>query len=60
MLKIVKFKWWQVSLLKLSTISFGLLLGLYFGNIFQPYINFLWILVVFPGVYLGYVWLKQK
>ncbi len=60
LLKSVKFTWWQVGVLKLSTISFGIILGLYFRDVLLGYVNFLWILVIIPGVYIGYVWLKQK
>lgn len=52
-------KWWQSSLFKVSVVSFGILLGVYFTDFFSAIEPLLWILMIVPGVYLGYVWIRQ-
>jgi hypothetical protein len=58
--KNIKFTWWQVGIFKLSTISFGALAGLYFRDTLIGYVNILWILMIISGLYIGYIWFKQK
>lgn len=60
LMKGFKLKYWQVSLFKLSCISFGLLLAIYFGDFFAQLTTLLWVTTVVPGVYLAYVWFNQK
>ena len=55
-----KLRWWQVSLFKLSCVSFGILAGLYFWDFFSEYTPLLWLTTLVPGGYLAYVWYKQR
>lgn len=57
--KSLTLKWWQISLLKLSLISFGIILGIYFQTFFFRWIVFVTILFVVPGIYLVKVWWRQ-
>jgi len=52
-------KWWQVGLFKVCLLSFGIIIGIYFTQFFSAIVPLLWILVLVPGVYLGYVWYNQ-
>jgi hypothetical protein len=52
-------KWWQVVLFKLSLISFGIILGVYFQAFFLQWIVFVTILFVLAGLYITTVWWKQ-
>jgi hypothetical protein len=45
------FKWWEVSLLKLCLMSFGIILGLYFYNYLIDLMWLWWVLFIFPVVY---------
>jgi hypothetical protein len=58
--KSFKLTWWQASLFKLSTISFGVIIGLFFGDFFVSLIPLLLVLVIVPGIYIVYIFLKQK
>ncbi len=57
--KTVRFKWWQVSLLKISVLSLGIIIGSLWPETFLPYLTHLFILMVALGVYLGLIWWKQ-
>ena len=54
-----KCAWWQASLFKLSTVSFGIVLGVYFRDVFANFVPVLWILVIVPGAYIAYIYLKH-
>jgi hypothetical protein len=58
-LKDFKLKWWQVGLFKLALLSLGIIIGVYFADLFSGNILLLWILFLVPGIYLSYVWFKQ-
>jgi hypothetical protein len=48
--------WWQISLLKLACVAFGILIGAYWPMFFRRYTLPLIILVVVLSIYLGYAW----
>ncbi|HBR80766.1 MAG: Ribosomal protein L22 [Candidatus Uhrbacteria bacterium GW2011_GWE2_45_35] len=45
------FKWWEIGLLKLCLISFGLILGLYFYNYLLGLMWLWWVLFVVTTIY---------
>ncbi|MBU2103953.1 hypothetical protein KKD81_00755 [Patescibacteria group bacterium] len=53
--KTYKYTWWQVSLFKLSLISFGVAVGAYWYEIFLPHVTLLLGIAVLAGFYIGYV-----
>jgi hypothetical protein len=53
------FAWWQLSLLKLSMVAFGLAVGSTWPGVFAGWRDLLLILFVVTAFYLSYVWLKQ-
>jgi hypothetical protein len=58
--KTFKLLWWQTGLFKLCLLSIGILFGLYFRDFFLNLIPALLILAVASGVYIAYIWYKQK
>ncbi len=50
--------WWQVSLLKLSMLSLGLVVGATYSEAFVTWTVFLWILFAIPAAYLTFVEFK--
>lgn len=46
-----KFAWWEVSLLKVGLISFGILLGLYFYDYLRDLLWLWWILFLLSALY---------
>ncbi len=58
--KNLKLKWWEVGLFKIALLSLGIIIGIYFPDLFVGIVPLLWILFLIPGLYLGYVWYKQK
>jgi hypothetical protein len=57
--KTVRFTWWQVTLLKVSVLSFGIILGSLWPALFLPYLPELLFVTVALGLYLGVIWWKQ-
>jgi len=47
--------WWQVSLLKLSMLSLGLVVGATWPEAFVTWTVLLWILFAIPAAYLTFV-----
>lgn len=45
------FHWWEVSLLKLSLISLGILLGMHFSEALMSLSTLWWALFVLPSIY---------
>ena len=45
------FKWWEVSLLKISLISLGILVGIYFSMYLAGLMWLWWILFAVPAIY---------
>ncbi len=54
------FKWWEVTLLKLSLISFGIILALYFYNYLISLMWLWWLLFVIPALYFVLKILKKE
>lgn len=59
-LKTTKFTWWQLGMLKWATLFFGLGIGSLWPEVFAPYAKGLVVVGVVAGVYLAYVWMKNK
>ncbi len=51
--------WWQGSLLKLSMLALGLVLGATWPQLFIMWTVLLLVLFFVPALYLSYVWWKQ-
>jgi len=52
-------KWWQGSLFKLSMISLGIILGVYWQVFFLQWIILVAIVFIISALYLTLVWWKQ-
>ena len=50
---------WQFSVLKLSMISFGIILGSYFAGFWKPLMLPLWVVFVVTAVWVSVMWLQQ-
>ena len=48
--------WWQISLVKLTSVCFGILIGAYWPHVFRRYTALLIAIVVLLSLYLGYAW----
>lgn len=59
--KVYSYRWWEIGLLKISLIAFGILIGSYWEEFFmeESVIPLLWVLFIIPAVYLVIVSLKQ-
>ena len=58
--KTFKLTWWQASIFKISVISLGIAIGAYGADFFTEYIaDFLGISII-AGIYILYIWWKQK
>ncbi len=57
--KSVKLNWWQAGLFKASTISFGIILGIYFRDLLMAYLPLFWVLFPICGIYIAYIWIKE-
>ncbi len=53
-------RWWQVSLLKLSMIALGIMLGVYLHDFFLRWIALVSVAFALPAVYLLSVWLRRR
>lgn len=53
------FAWWHLSLLKLSLLSLGMIVGSTWPEVFAGWRDLLMVLFVAPAFYVSYVWLKQ-
>ena len=53
------FRWWEIGLLKVCLVSFGIILGVYFFDALQPFLWLWWVL--FGGLALYFIarWLKE-
>jgi len=58
-LKSVTLKWWESGLFKICAISFGIVVGAAWPELFNPWRAVLLMLVVFPGLYLTWIWWRQ-
>ena len=55
----VTLKWWQVSIFKLSLVSFGVFVGATWPNIFEKWLNALIVIFIVTTLYLLPFWWKQ-
>lgn len=53
-------KWWQVSLLKICVLAFGLVIGANWPEIFVGYTIVLIVITVVLSIYLAFVWLQES
>jgi hypothetical protein len=53
------YAWWQVGLLKLSLLSFGVAIGSVWSGIFMPYLKELVALGAVLGIYTLIIWWRQ-
>lgn len=53
------YSWWQVGILKLALLSFGLAVGAYWHEVFSQYITLFVLIGVVCAVYIGFVSLKK-
>lgn len=56
--KKVQWATWQFSVLKLSMISFGIILGSYFAGFWKPLLLPLWVVFVVTAVWVSMMWLS--
>jgi hypothetical protein len=49
-------KWWQVSLLKICCVAFGIAAGAYWSAFFLPYLVPILIVGIVLAMYLAVVW----
>jgi len=52
--------WWQIGLVKLCLLCFGVAIGAYWSEIFLPYIGLLITIGVVLGIYLSVIWFSQN
>jgi hypothetical protein len=50
------FEWWQMAILKITLLSVGILLGVYFTPFFKKYKGLWFFLWIVGGIYLITVW----
>lgn len=53
------FTWWQVSAFKLSSISFGVVVGAYWHEFFGQYLLPILIISLVSGIYISWAYFKQ-
>ena len=51
--------WWQVSLLKVSMVAFGLAVGATWPDAFEGWLLWLWLIFLLPAAYLGCVFYAE-
>ncbi len=56
----VNFKWWQVSVLKISVLVFGIVVGATWPKEFEPYLTQFLAIALVLWIYLLYVWHSQS
>jgi len=57
--KSVTLKWWQEVLFKIAAVGIGIVAGAYWHLFFTPVILPIFIIAIFCGLYILYVWLKE-
>ncbi len=50
---------WQLGVLKLSMVSFGIILGSYFADFWKPLMLLLWAVFIATAVWASVMWLQQ-
>ncbi len=58
--KSTKFTWWQLGILKWTTLFFGLAIGSIWPELFVEYAPVLLGIAIVASIYLGVVWVKGK
>ena len=58
--KNTSFTWWQTGLLKWASAAFGIAIGAYWPEFFKPFLLQILAFGIVSGVYLTYMWIKQK
>ena len=53
------YSWWQVGLLKLALLCFGVVIGAYWHEVFSQYFTILLVVGVILAIYIGFVSLKD-
>ncbi len=53
------YSWWQVGILKLALLSFGLAIGAYWNEFFFQYVNLFIAIGVACAIYIGYISLRK-
>jgi hypothetical protein len=49
---------WQLSLLKISSASFGIIIGCCFADYLKPVLPLFFVIGVLTGVWIGFIWFK--
>lgn len=52
-------KWWEISLLKICVLAFGLTIGANWPEIFVRYTTTLIVITVVLSIYFAFVWFKD-
>ncbi|PIP87093.1 hypothetical protein COW81_02060 [Candidatus Campbellbacteria bacterium CG22_combo_CG10-13_8_21_14_all_36_13] len=55
----VVFKWWQVSILKISLLAFGIVIGVRWYDYFEKNIIEILAIFVVTAIYISIIWWKQ-
>ena len=55
----ITLKFWQVGIFKLSMVSIGIIIGVYFADFLKSWLPLLSAIFVLTAVYLLSVWYKQ-
>lgn len=58
--KSTKFTWWQLGILKWTTLFFGLAIGSLWPTIFAPYATILLGVAIIAAIYLGFIWFQGR
>jgi hypothetical protein len=53
-------EWWQIGLVKISALFFGIAIGAYWPDTFEPVAGTLLVVALVIGVYLASVWMKNR
>ena len=53
------FAWWHISLFKISTVCFGIVVGSYWHDFFATYLTPLLVISLLSGAYISWVYFKQ-
>jgi len=53
------YSWWQIGLLKLALLCFGVAIGAYWHEVFSGYITILIVAGIILGIYIGFISLKK-
>lgn len=57
--KRINFANWELSLLKLSALGLGIILGSYFADFWKPILWFVWIIFILTGIWITIIWIKE-